>query len=59
MLLFPETQKKAQQEIDTVVGSDRLPTMEDRPRLPYIERLILEVQRWQPIVPGGESLNSL
>jgi cytochrome P450 len=55
MLLFPEALKKAQEEIDAVVGSDRLPTMEDRPRLPYIERLILEVQRWRPTVPNGRS----
>ncbi|KAG8697615.1 hypothetical protein FRC08_006413, partial [Ceratobasidium sp. 394] len=51
MLLFPEVQAKAQQEIDAVVGTSRLPTMDDRSQLPYVERLIQEVLRWQPIAP--------
>ncbi len=38
MLLYPETLKKAQQEIDIVVGTDRLPTMSDRKSLPYSKR---------------------
>ncbi|KAG9075234.1 hypothetical protein FRC06_010212 [Ceratobasidium sp. 370] len=42
MLLFPEVQKKAQEEIDATVGLERLPTMEDRPYLPYVGRLIQE-----------------
>lgn len=32
---YPEILEKAQTEIDTFVGTDRLPTFEDRPRLPY------------------------
>ncbi|KAG9092234.1 hypothetical protein FS749_015902 [Ceratobasidium sp. UAMH 11750] len=53
MLLFPEAQTKAQEEIDAVVGLDRLPTMEDRPKLEYVGRLINEVLRWRPAVPAG------
>ncbi|CAE6435078.1 unnamed protein product [Rhizoctonia solani] len=53
MALYPEVQAKAQQEIDAVVGSNRLPTFSDRPNLPYIERLLLEVLRWQPSTPLG------
>ncbi|KAH7337396.1 cytochrome P450 [Rhizoctonia solani] len=53
MALYPEVQTKAQQEIDAVVGSNRLPTFSDRPKLPYIERLLLEVLRWQPGIPLG------
>ncbi|KAG9125245.1 hypothetical protein FRC07_008408 [Ceratobasidium sp. 392] len=49
--LFGEVQAKAQQEIDTVVGTNRLPTMEDQVNLPYVGRLIQEVLRWQPIAP--------
>jgi cytochrome P450 len=48
---YPEVQKRAQAEIDRVVGRDRLPTMFDRPNLPYIEALILETLRWHPISP--------
>ncbi|CAE6403113.1 unnamed protein product [Rhizoctonia solani] len=53
MVLFPETQTKAQQEIDSITGKNRLPTLKDRPRLPYVERLISEVLRWQPVSPLG------
>ena len=35
MMAHPAVLAKAQKEIDTVVGSDRLPTLEDRPSLPY------------------------
>ncbi|QRV99026.1 cytochrome P450 family protein [Ceratobasidium sp. AG-Ba] len=53
MLLFPEVQAKAQKEIDMVVGTTRLPTMDDQPNLPYLGRLIQEVLRWQPVAPLG------
>jgi hypothetical protein len=32
MLLYPDVQKKAQEEIDRVVGRDRLPNLNDRPK---------------------------
>jgi cytochrome P450 len=32
MLLHPDVQQKAQKEIDTVVGKDRLPQLNDRPQ---------------------------
>ncbi|KAI6035508.1 cytochrome P450 [Pisolithus orientalis] len=51
MTLYPEAQKKAQAEIDAVVGSDRLPTFADRESLPYAEALVKEVLRWCPVVP--------
>ncbi|KAG6811839.1 hypothetical protein H0H92_005570 [Tricholoma furcatifolium] len=35
MLLHPECQARAQQEIDSIVGSDRLPEFEDRNSLPW------------------------
>ncbi|KAJ0298403.1 hypothetical protein Brms1b_013410 [Colletotrichum noveboracense] len=53
MAKFPEAQKKAQEEIDRVVGSDRLPTVSDRDNLPYLEALIKEVLRWHTIAPMG------
>jgi len=53
MILFPEVQEKAQAEIDSVVGKDRLPTFDDRDALPYIEAIICETLRWNPPVPLG------
>ncbi|KAL4249483.1 cytochrome P450 family protein [Abortiporus biennis] len=46
MALYPEVQSKAQEEIDWVVGSDRLPDFSDRESLPYVEALLKEVLRW-------------
>jgi cytochrome P450 len=54
MLLYPEVQAKAHQEIDTVIGN-RLPTMEDRAQLPYLNAVWKETLRWAPPVPLGLS----
>ncbi|EGO01616.1 hypothetical protein SERLA73DRAFT_166166 [Serpula lacrymans var. lacrymans S7.3] len=51
MQLYPEVQRKAQAEIDAVVGNDRLPTFADRESLPYVEALAKEVLRWNVVVP--------
>ncbi|KAK1965634.1 cytochrome P450 [Colletotrichum sublineola] len=53
MTLFPDVQKKAQDEIDRVVGSERLPTLDDRDNLPYIDALVKEIIRWWPVGPMG------
>ncbi|KAM6490499.1 Cytochrome P450 [Amanita muscaria] len=51
MVLYPAVQKKAQEEIDRVVGSSRLPTLADRASLPYVDALYREVLRWRPGAP--------
>lgn len=53
MIMFPHVQRKAQEEIDRVVGTDRLPNFEDRGKLPYIDALVKEALRWWPIAPMG------
>ncbi|KAH9927367.1 cytochrome P450 [Amylocystis lapponica] len=53
MLLHPEVQRKVQEEIDHVVGLDRLPDFSDKPSLPYVTAVVKEVLRWRPIVPLG------
>jgi cytochrome P450 len=53
MTAFPEVQRRAQAEIDAVVGRDRLPTFADAPRLPYVRAIIKEVLRWRPSIPLG------
>jgi cytochrome P450 len=56
MTLFPEVQKKAQAEIDAVVGNDRLPSFSDRSQLPYVDALAKEVLRWNVVAPLGQFL---
>ncbi|THH03763.1 hypothetical protein EW146_g10348 [Bondarzewia mesenterica] len=51
MTLYPEVQQRAQLEIDSVVGNDRLPTLDDH--LPYVEAIVSEVLRWGTVVPLG------
>ncbi|GBL58453.1 Cytochrome P450 2U1 [Araneus ventricosus] len=41
----PKEQKIAQEEIDSVIGRERLPSMLDRPKLPYLEAFIRELFR--------------
>ena len=59
MLMHPEVQKRAQLEIDQVLGSGRRPTLDDRDSLPYIQAIYLETLRWHPAVPLSKPLNSL
>jgi cytochrome P450 len=54
MLLNPDVQKKAQAEVDRIVGADRLPEIEDRKDMPYIEALVNELFRWLPVLPMGK-----
>ncbi|KAG2141303.1 cytochrome P450 [Suillus clintonianus] len=51
MTLFPHVQKKAQAEIDKVVGTDRLPSFADRDSLPYTAAVVKEVLRWNVVAP--------
>ncbi|KAG8214074.1 cytochrome P450 [Butyriboletus roseoflavus] len=53
MVLFPEAQRKAQKEIDAVVGTDRLPSFSDRSSLPFVEAVMRETSRWHPTGPVG------
>ncbi|KAF5309807.1 hypothetical protein D9611_013581 [Ephemerocybe angulata] len=53
MVLNPDVQKKAQEEIDRVVGNDRLPNHDDRPNMPYLNAVLTEVLRWNSVAPSG------
>ena len=53
MAMYPDVQRKAQDELDNVVGPDRLPRNDDRGALPYIEAMVRETFRWQPVFPLG------
>ena len=49
----PEVQRRAQAEIDRVVGRQRLPDFEDRSSLPYVDAVLRETMRWCPVAPIG------
>ncbi|RPD53731.1 cytochrome P450 [Lentinus tigrinus ALCF2SS1-7] len=54
MLHYPDVMRKAQEELDRVVGQDRLPDYHDCENLPYLNALINETLRWRPIaILGG------
>ncbi|KIK66003.1 hypothetical protein GYMLUDRAFT_239665 [Collybiopsis luxurians FD-317 M1] len=59
MVMHPDAQVKGQEEIDRVVGKDRLPTFEDRQSLPFVESIYQEVMRLDPPVPLGVSHASI
>lgn len=51
--MHPDIQKKAQAELDAVVGPKRLPDYGDYDSLPYIRAILLESTRWIPVIPLG------
>ena len=51
MVRHPEVQRKAKEEIDRVIGPNRLPAMTDLEDLPYVTSVVREVIRWYPAVP--------
>ncbi|OKL56409.1 hypothetical protein UA08_08055 [Talaromyces atroroseus] len=53
MTYYPEIQKKAWAEIESVVGHDRLPEFSDQPNLPYLNNVVKEAFRWNLVVPLG------
>ncbi|KAI1785551.1 O-methylsterigmatocystin oxidoreductase [Ganoderma leucocontextum] len=53
MSLYPEVQRKAQAELDRVVGCDRLPDFDDLDSLVYIHAIVKESLRWHTVTPLG------
>ena len=53
MVTYPDVQKRAQAELDSVVGRARIPTFSDFERLPYIRAMVKEMLRWRPASPLG------
>ncbi|KAK4636492.1 Cytochrome P450 monooxygenase patH [Fulvia fulva] len=51
MVAYPDVQRKAQAEIDAVIGPDRSPTWQDYKRLPYVAQCVKETMRSRPVTP--------
>lgn len=56
MKMHPEIQRRAHEELDNVVGRDRLPDFADRDRLPYVSCIVKESLRWKAVAPMGKPL---
>lgn len=46
MLVYPEVQRKAQKEIDSVIRPGRLPDFSDQESLPYVNCVLQECKRY-------------
>lgn len=53
MCLHPDVQRRAHEEIDAVIGSERYPDWSDEAQLPYVAALINETFRWRPAFALG------
>ena len=51
IIFHPEVQQKIHEELDRVVGDDRLPTYDDRESLRYLQAAYKESARWRPTAP--------
>uniref|UniRef100_A0A671WVS3 Cytochrome P450, family 2, subfamily Y, polypeptide 3 n=1 Tax=Sparus aurata TaxID=8175 RepID=A0A671WVS3_SPAAU len=51
LIRYPKIQETMQQEIETVIGQERSPCMEDRKSLPFTDAVVHEVQRLMDIAP--------
>jgi cytochrome P450 len=59
MILYPEAQAAAHEEIDRVIGGDRMPVWEDRANLPHVRAVIEEALRWMPTTLSAAVPHSL
>ncbi|KAH7883679.1 cytochrome P450 [Phlebopus sp. FC_14] len=53
MVIHPEVQRKAQQHLDDVTKKERLPSFADKYELPFIDCIVWECLRWNPVTPMG------
>jgi cytochrome P450 len=50
---YPETVARAQEELDRVVGRDRLPDFADEKDLVFCSAVVREIMRWRTVIAGG------
>ncbi|KAJ5563107.1 hypothetical protein N7461_001868 [Penicillium sp. DV-2018c] len=52
-ILYPEAVGQMKEELDSVVGKDRLPSFDDAAQLPWTQAFIKEAMRWRSLTPMG------
>jgi len=53
MALYPNIQRRAQEEISKITENGRLPSLADRDSMPYVSQILLETLRWHAVIPTG------
>jgi len=54
MIAYPDKQTRCQEELDSVIGRSRMPTLNDHDNLPYLRATVREVLRWRTVTPLGK-----
>ncbi|KAM4055564.1 cytochrome p450 [Hirsutella rhossiliensis] len=52
-ILYPDATRRMHDELDAVVGKDRLPDFNDAAQLPYTQAFVKEAMRWRSLTPMG------
>ena len=55
MVLYPDAQKRAQEEIDSILGHGHFPHFGDVDALPYLKAVLNELLRWACLAPLGQT----
>ncbi|XP_004580094.2 cytochrome P450 2C2 isoform X2 [Ochotona princeps] len=53
LMKHPEVTAKAQEEIERVIGRHRIPSMQDRSHMPYMDAVVHEIQRYINLIPNN------